>query len=127
VRAGDTSPASRLADSSREALPRDGRLRDDRFVEPLLEQAGASSRPQLQVDRVEKQEATSGLVEASLSSGPPDPRTPEDHYAALLLAENYFGSPDNVMFCRSLLDAVGLFDSAVDGLEDYDPYLRIAR
>lgn len=57
---------------------------------------------------------------------PPDPRTPEDHYAALL-AENYFGSPDNVMFRRSVLDEVGVFDSSVDGLEDYDLYLRIAK
>jgi GT2 family glycosyltransferase len=56
----------------------------------------------------------------------PAPRTPNDHYAALL-AENYFGSPDNVMFRRSVLDVVGLFDSAVDGLEDYDLYLRIAK
>jgi glycosyltransferase involved in cell wall biosynthesis len=56
----------------------------------------------------------------------PDPATPEDHYAALL-AQNYFGSPDNVMFRRSVLDDVGVFDSSVDGLEDYDLYLRIAK
>jgi glycosyltransferase involved in cell wall biosynthesis len=56
----------------------------------------------------------------------PDPKTPNDHYAALLAA-NYFGSPDNVMFRRSVLDVVGLFDSSVDGLEDYDLYLRIAK
>jgi glycosyltransferase involved in cell wall biosynthesis len=56
----------------------------------------------------------------------PDPVTPEDHYAALL-AQNYFGSPDNVLFRRSVLDEVGLFDSSVDGLEDYDLYLRIAK
>jgi glycosyltransferase involved in cell wall biosynthesis len=60
------------------------------------------------------------------SSVLPDPKTPDDHYAALL-SENYFGSPDNVMFRRSVLDAVGLFDSSVDGLEDYDLYLRIAK
>jgi glycosyltransferase involved in cell wall biosynthesis len=60
------------------------------------------------------------------SSSLPNLKTPEDHYAALL-SENYFGSPDNVMFRRSVLDAVGLFDSSVDGLEDYDLYLRIAR
>jgi glycosyltransferase involved in cell wall biosynthesis len=56
----------------------------------------------------------------------PDPCARQDHYAALL-AENYFGSPDNVMFRRSVLDAVGVFDASVDGLEDYDLYLRIAR
>lgn len=57
----------------------------------------------------------------------PEPMThDEDHYAALL-AGNYFGSPDNVMFRRAVLDAVGLFDRSVDGLEDYDLYLRIAK
>lgn len=56
----------------------------------------------------------------------PEPHAREDYYAALL-AENYFGSPDNVLFRRSILDAVGLFDGSVDGLEDYDLYLRIAR
>jgi glycosyltransferase involved in cell wall biosynthesis len=62
----------------------------------------------------------------SLRGKLPDPAERADHYAALL-AENYFGSPDNVMFRRSVLDRVGLFDSSVDGLEDYDLYLRIAQ
>jgi glycosyltransferase involved in cell wall biosynthesis len=50
---------------------------------------------------------------------------PRQHYAALL-EDNYIGSPDNAMFRRAALDAVGAFDSSVDGTEDYDLYLRIA-
>ena len=73
-------------------------------------------------DRLLNAAGTVRYDESALASFP----AAEDAYRALLI-KNYIGSPDNVMFRRSIFDAVGKFDRAVDGVEDYDLFLRVAR
>lgn len=50
----------------------------------------------------------------------------KDHYYALLYL-NYIWNPANVMYRRSLFEAVGGFDTSFTTSEDYEIYLRIAR
>jgi glycosyltransferase involved in cell wall biosynthesis len=58
--------------------------------------------------------------------GPPPRSVDRDHYLRLF-DDNYFGTPANGMYRRSLFSDAGPFDPSVDGAEDYDMYLRITR
>jgi len=49
-----------------------------------------------------------------------------DHYRAFLHS-NYIGTVGQVMFRRSILEAVNGFDSTVPGCDDFELYLRLAR
>jgi hypothetical protein len=49
-----------------------------------------------------------------------------DHYRAFL-DFNYIGTVGQVMFRRSILEALGGFDSSVPGCDDIELYMRIAR
>jgi glycosyltransferase involved in cell wall biosynthesis len=49
-----------------------------------------------------------------------------DHYLALL-QNNFIETPCSVLHRRSALPATGVFDSTVQGAEDYELYLRVAR
>ncbi|HEV7745010.1 MAG TPA: glycosyltransferase [Pyrinomonadaceae bacterium] len=49
-----------------------------------------------------------------------------DHYRAFLHS-NYIGTVGQVMFRRSILEAVDGFDSSVPGCDDFELYLRLAR
>lgn len=49
-----------------------------------------------------------------------------DHYRAFLHS-NYIGTVGQVMFRRSILEAVDGFDTSVPGCDDFELYLRLAR
>lgn len=57
---------------------------------------------------------------------PPKPWIKQEHYVNLLRT-NYIRTPGVVMYRRAVFDAVGGFDPELQGGEDYDLHLRIAR
>ena len=73
----------------------------------------------------------SGHWELISGEGRPLPSPPivcvtEEHYLAFL-DFNYIGTVGQVMFRRSILEAVGGFNSSVPGCDDIELYMRIAR
>ncbi len=56
----------------------------------------------------------------------PKPRIERHHYRELLRT-NYIRTPGEVMYRRAVFEAVGNFDTSLQGPEDYDLNLRITR
>jgi glycosyltransferase involved in cell wall biosynthesis len=67
-------------------------------------------------------------ADGSFLKEPPYTRIEKDHYKELL-RHNHIWTPGAVMYRRSVLDAVGAFDTSLRfmGCEDFDLSLRIAR
>lgn len=142
-------------DATREAVSRFSRVQylyqDNRGIAPARNAGLFASRGELLVfldadDRLLPEALATGV--ASLNANPdcafvsghwelfsddgkPRPSPPivcvtKNHYRAFL-DFNYIGTVGQVMFRRSILEAVVGFDSAVPGCDDIELYMRIAR
>lgn len=98
---------------------------DDRLLPEALESAVACIEAQPECAFVYGRYELIGVDGEPLSSSPVR-RTIGDYYLDLL-RYNYIGMHATVMYRRSLLEAVGGFNTSLRACEDYDLFLRIAR
>jgi glycosyltransferase involved in cell wall biosynthesis len=86
----------------------------------------------IQIDRLERARADFSwtgivVVDAANNYIRTDPAASERGVRSALLERNVVGTPSSVIMRRELTAAIGLFDEALAGLEDWDYWIRAAQ